>query len=84
MFAKSRLWLSRFTDLQNLANMHFSFDKELDVIYLKFSDAKVFQSDEQRPGIIFDYDVDGNIVGIEILEASQKTETPSDITCEIR
>ena len=42
------------------------------------------KNDEQKPGIIFDYDVDGNIVGIEILEASQKTENPSDITCEIR
>ncbi|TVQ72952.1 MAG: DUF2283 domain-containing protein [Balneolaceae bacterium] len=32
------------------------------------------ENDEQRPGIIFDYDAEGNIVGIEIPEASKKTE----------
>jgi uncharacterized protein YuzE len=64
--------------------MHFNFDKELDVIYLKFSDAKICQSDEQKPGIIFDYDAEGKIVGIEILEASKKTKKPSEFTCQIR
>ena len=52
--------------------MKIKFDKEVDVIYLQFSDKEVAESDEDKPGIILDYDKDGNIVGIEILEASKK------------
>lgn len=63
--------------------MRYKFDKELDIIYLKFSDAEVSVSDEQKPGIIFDFDVEGNIVGIEILEASKKTKNPAEFTTEL-
>ena len=63
--------------------MRYKFDKELDIIYLKFSDAEVSVSDEQKPGIIFDFDVEGNIVGIEILEASKKTKNPAGFTTEM-
>ncbi len=46
-------------------------------------EARVSESDEQKSGIIFDYDVEGNIVGIEILEASKKTKNPAELTREI-
>jgi len=63
--------------------MKIKFDKEVDVIYLQFSDKEVAESDEDKPGIILDYDKDGNIVGIEILEASKKTINPSSLIYEV-
>ena len=63
--------------------MKIKFDKEVDVIYLQFSDKEVAESDEDKPGIILEYDKDGNIVGIEILEASKKTINPSSLIYEV-
>ena len=42
--------------------MVIRYDKEIDALYIKFSDAKVFESDEEKPGIILDYDESGNII----------------------
>jgi uncharacterized protein YuzE len=63
--------------------MVIKYDKEIDAIYIKFSDAKVFESDEEKPGLILDYDETGNIIGIEVLEASKKTSQPNGILYEV-
>jgi len=59
------------------------YSKEVDVIYIKLSEAPVFENEEDKPGIILDYDESGNIVGIEVLEASKKTTQPNGISYEI-
>lgn len=63
--------------------MLIRYDKEVDVVYIQFSEKKVSESDEDKPGIILDYDVDGNIVGIEVLEASKKMVQPNGVTYEV-
>jgi uncharacterized protein YuzE len=63
--------------------MLIKYDKEVDIVYIQFSEKKVSESDEDKPGIILDYDDDGNIVGIEILEASKKMLQPNGVTYEV-
>lgn len=63
--------------------MNIKFDKEADAVYLRFSDCEVAESDEEKPGIIIDYDKNGNIVGIELLEASKKIGKPGSLVYEV-
>lgn len=56
--------------------MKVTYDAEVDVLRLVFSSAPVEESDEDKPGVIIDYDRDGNVVGMEILDASKRTENP--------
>lgn len=56
--------------------MKVTYDPEVDVLRILFSNAAIEESDEDKPGVISDYDKDGNIVGLEILDASQRMENP--------
>lgn len=56
--------------------MKVKYDSEVDVLSILFSSAPVEESDEDKPGVILDYDKDGNIVGMEILDASKRMENP--------
>jgi uncharacterized protein YuzE len=62
--------------------MKIKYDKEVDVINIQFSDAEIFETDEDKPGIIIDYDKNGNIVEIEVLNASKKMNQPSKVEYE--
>jgi len=62
--------------------MKVKYDKDVDVLYIAFSKNKIAESDEDKPGIILDYDKSGAIVGIEILDASKKMENPSKVEYE--
>ena len=56
--------------------MKIVYDQEADVLRIVLSDSAVEESDEDKPGVILDYDRDGNIVGLEVLEASKRMEDP--------
>ncbi len=56
--------------------MKVRYDPEVDVLSILLSDAPVEESDELRPGLILDYDKGGNLVGIEILNASARFHDP--------
>lgn len=56
--------------------MKIRYDSEVDVLRILLRDAPVAESDEDKPGIILDYDEDDNLVGLEILDASQRIENP--------
>jgi uncharacterized protein YuzE len=48
-------------------NLHY--DKATDAAYLRFSAAAVVESEEVAPGVVLDYDADGKMVGMEVLDA---------------
>lgn len=59
--------------------MKVKYDEEVDVLTIEFSDAQVEESDEDKPGVILDYDKNGNIVGMEILNASKRVQNPKSV-----
>jgi uncharacterized protein YuzE len=63
--------------------MKVKYDAEVDIMTIQFNDNPVSESDEEKPGIILDYDKTGNIVGIEILDASKKIPNTSSVEYEI-
>lgn len=63
--------------------MKVTYDPEVDVLRIRFSDRKVQESDEDKPGLILDYDENGSIVGLEILQASQRVQNPSSFEFKI-
>ncbi|MCL2131001.1 MAG: DUF2283 domain-containing protein [Lentimicrobiaceae bacterium] len=62
--------------------MKVKYDKEQDILYLSFSNETVFESDEDKKGIILDYSTKGHIVGIEVLNASKQVGSPVKVEYE--
>jgi uncharacterized protein YuzE len=56
--------------------MKIRYDEEVDVLSIVLNDSQVEGSDVEKPGLILDYDRNGNIVGVEILNASKRIENP--------
>jgi uncharacterized protein YuzE len=59
--------------------MKVTYDPETDIVRVEFSSTPIEESDEDKPGVILDYDRDGNIVGLEILDASKRMENPRSL-----
>ena len=59
--------------------MKVVYDPETDILRPTFSNVPVDESDEDKPGVILDYDKDGNVVGLEILDASKRMENPRSL-----
>ncbi|MGH7184128.1 MAG: DUF2283 domain-containing protein, partial [Nitrospiraceae bacterium] len=59
--------------------MKVKYNEEVDVLPIEFSDASIEESDQDKPGVILDYDKDGNIVGMEILNASKRIQNPKSV-----
>lgn len=59
--------------------MKVTYDPEVGVVRIVLSGSPIEESDEDKPGVILDYDKDGNIVGLEILNASKRMENPRSL-----
>ena len=49
-----------------------TYDKEVDALYIRLRNATPSDSKDIEEGVTVDLDKEGNIVGIEILNASEK------------
>lgn len=54
--------------------MRLKINKENDALYLRLDEKTVVESEEVQPGVILDFDENGRVVGIEILDLSTRTE----------
>ena len=59
--------------------MKVTYDPEVDVLRILFRNTLIEESDEDKPGVILDYDKEGNLVGLEVLNASQRIKNPRGV-----
>lgn len=59
--------------------MKVTYDPEVDVLRILFNNEPIEESDTAKPGVVLDYDKDGNVVGMEILNASKRIENPRSV-----
>ncbi len=63
--------------------MKVIYDRETDTLTIIFTETPVAESDEDKPGVILDYDDKGNLVSLEIMDASQRVNVPSRIDYQV-
>ena len=54
--------------------MEIKYDAEVDILRVNWSNDPIEESDETEPGVIFDYNDKGAVIGVEVLNASRKIE----------
>lgn len=60
--------------------MKVHYDGQTDTLTVILREGPVAESDEDKPGIILDYDSEGNLVSLEVLDASSRVEEPRSVT----
>ena len=52
--------------------MRVRTDEAADALYIRLEESAIVESEEVSPGVILDFDEDGRVVGIEILNVRQR------------
>ena len=63
--------------------MRITYYPETDSMYIDFSSQESVESNEISPGVVLDYDSEGNITGIDIDNASKKLDLQELILSKI-
>ena len=63
--------------------MKIEYDQQADAMYIRLRAGKVIESEEVRPGIVLDFDAQGQVLGIEMLDVSQRTDNPRELAMEL-
>jgi len=63
--------------------MKVIYDRETDTLTVIFADTLVAESDEDKPGVVLDYDIAGNLVSLEIMDASRRVTLPSQMDYQV-
>ena len=52
--------------------MRISYDEVDDEMYIRFSEAEYYSSDEVKEGVILDFDKEGKIIALELFNVSKR------------
>jgi uncharacterized protein YuzE len=52
--------------------MKIEYDKEVDALYIRLQEKKVARTRELEDGLNIDLDEDGKLIGLEVLDATQR------------
>jgi YD repeat-containing protein len=63
--------------------MRVVYDVQTDTLTIILNEAPVAESDEDKPGIILDYDAAGNVVSMEVMDASRRILQPTRMVYEL-
>ena len=50
--------------------MKVQIDKDSDTLYFRLKEDAIVNSEEVQPGLVLDFDENGNVVGVEFLKVS--------------
>ncbi len=48
------------------------YDADVDALHIQLGNSRIIESDEVKPGIIFDFNAKNDVVGIEILDLKRR------------
>jgi uncharacterized protein YuzE len=63
--------------------MRVIYDNHTDTLTIILKDTPVSESDEEKPGLILDYDAAGDIVSLEVLDASRRVTEPTEMVYQV-
>ncbi|MDD5666907.1 MAG: DUF2283 domain-containing protein [Actinomycetota bacterium] len=55
--------------------MRLRIDQQNDALYFRLDESEIVESEEVQPGVILDYDANGNVIGIEMLDLSRRVSS---------
>jgi uncharacterized protein YuzE len=58
--------------------MKIEYDREVDALYIRVQEKQVTRTQEVTEGVNLDFDEEGKLIGLEILDATERY-APSDI-----
>ena len=56
------------------SEMRLKIDQEHDALYFRLDETAIQESEEVQPGVILDYNAEGKVVGVEMLELSRRVK----------
>ena len=56
--------------------MKIEYAPEVNALYVRLTGTSIVESEQVQPGIMLDFDADGKVVAVEVLNASQPPQTP--------
>ncbi len=56
--------------------MKIVYDPEKDILQISFLKGLVQETTQIAPGLVLDYDEDGNLIGLEVIKASKQVDDP--------
>ncbi|MBI2941862.1 MAG: DUF2283 domain-containing protein [Chloroflexi bacterium] len=54
--------------------MRLKVDKESDALYFRLDESPVVESEEVEPGVILDFNAEGKVIGVELLDLSSRVD----------
>jgi uncharacterized protein YuzE len=63
--------------------MKIEYDRQADAMYIRLKAGIVAESEEVRPGVVLDFDAEGKVLGIEMLDVSLRTDNPRELAMEL-
>jgi uncharacterized protein YuzE len=60
--------------------MKVLYDPDHDILQITLIDITVEETAQITPGLVLDYDGDGNVIGLELRQASTKVDSPYAIS----
>jgi uncharacterized protein YuzE len=63
--------------------MRVIYDTKTDTLTIILKDSEITESDEEKKGVILDYDEKGDVVSLEILDAKKRVSQPNQMVYEL-